>query len=147
MSTNNQVTKSIIVNGDVSHLYNTWVDFRNHPQFLENVTAVTQTDEETFHWVMEGPLNKKFEWTTKITTREPNKRVAWKTVEGDLKKSGQVTFTSLPKGQVEVTITSQTIPPDNLVDKAALFFTDEEAQLEKDLRNFKAHIEARERTV
>lgn len=142
MNLNTQVTKSIIVSGDIAHLYNTWMDFRNHPKFMKNITSVTQEGDHTNRWVMEGPLNKKFEWITKTTTREPNKRIAWKTIAGDLKKSGQVTFTGLPKGQAEVTVTSQTIPPDDLVDKAALqFFADEETQLEKGLRSFKALIE------
>ena len=122
MNTNSQVTKSIIVNGDVAHLYSTWMDFSNHPQFMENITSVTKEGDDTNRWVMEGPLNKKFEWITKTTTKEPNKRIGWKTIEGDLKKSGQVTFTDLPKGQAEITVTSQTIPPEDLVDKAALQF-------------------------
>ncbi len=144
MNTNSQVTKSIIVNGDVAHLYSTWMDFSNHPQFMENITSVTKEGDDTNRWVMEGPLNKKFEWITKTTTKEPNKRIGWKTIEGDLKKSGQVTFTDLPKGQAEVTVTAQTIPPEDLVDKAALqFFANEEEQLQKDLRNFKALIEGR----
>jgi hypothetical protein len=32
-------------------------------------------------------------------------------IEGDLKNSGQVTFNDLSKGQAEVALISQTIPP------------------------------------
>lgn len=139
-----QVTKTIIVNGDVDHLYATWADFSNLPRFMEHVTAVTPTGEDTNHWIMEGPLNKNLEWTTKTTLMEPEKRLAWKTIEGDVKSSGQVTFNELPKGQVEVTVVSHTVLPDNLLDKAALaLFQDEEKQLEKDLRSFKALVENR----
>lgn len=144
MSSNKQVIKSIIVKGDVAHLYDTWKEFSNHPQFMENIIAVTKEDDETNHWVMEGPLNQKYEWTTKTTTLEPNKRIAWKTIQGDIKRSGQVTFNSLPKGEVEVTVTSQTIPPEDLVNKAIVrLFANEEAQWDKDLHNFKALIEGR----
>lgn len=140
--TNSQITKSIIIKGEVPELYAAWLDFGNHPQFMEHITAVTANGPDTHHWVMEGPLNTTLEWTTKTTTLEPNKRIGWKTIEGDLKTSGQVTFTGLPKGQSEVTVTAQTVPPDNLVNKVANWlFADEEAQLEKDLRNFKAFIE------
>lgn len=142
----NQVTKSIIVNGDVDEMYQTWSDFRTHPRFMEHITAVTRQGNDTNHWVMEGPLNTKLEWTTKTTCLEPEKRIAWKTIEGDVKSSGQVTFNELPKGQVEVTVISQVIPPDNLLEKAAMaLFADEEGQLEKDLRNFKAMVENRSR--
>lgn len=140
----NQVTKSIIVNGEVDQLYETWADFSNLPRFMEHVTAVTPAGEDTNHWVMEGPLKKKLEWTTKTTRMDPEKRIAWKTIEGDMKTSGQVTFTELPKGQVEVTVVSHIVPPDNLLDKAALaLFEDDEKQLEKDLRSFKAMVENR----
>ncbi len=137
-----QITKSIIVNGEIPDLFKAWVDFRNYPQFMEHVKSVTPEDPETNHWVMEGPLQTELEWTTKTTRMEPNKRIAWKTVDGDMKTSAQVTFTNLPQGQAVVTVTSQTVPPDRLVDKVAhTLFENEDAQWEKDLRNFKAFIE------
>ncbi len=140
----NQVTKTIIVNGNVDQLYATWADFSNLPRFMEHVTAVTPAGVDTNHWIMEGPLNTRLEWTTKTTRMDPEKRIAWKTIEGDVKTSGQVTFNELPKGQVEVTVVSQVIPPDNLLGKAGFaLFQDDEAQLEKDLRSFKAMVENR----
>lgn len=138
----NQTTKSIIISGEVPALYQAWLDFGNHPQFMEHITSVKQEGFDTYRWVRKGPLDTRLEWTTKVTRAEPNKRIAWKTVEGDLKTSGQVTFTGLPRQQVEVTLTTQTVPPDNPIDKVttALFA---ETQLEKDLRNFKAFMENR----
>jgi uncharacterized membrane protein len=140
----NQITKSIIVNGEVPELYEAWLDFSNHPQFMERVKSVTREGIDRNRWVIEGPLNTKLEWTTKTTRVEQNRRIAWKTIEGDLKTSGQVTFTDLPQGQVEITVTSQIVLPDDLVERAAAFlFEDDDAQLEKDLRNFKAMVEER----
>lgn len=139
-----QVTKSIIVNGEIPTLYETWRDFTNHPHFMEHVTTVTPTGPDTYHWVMQGPSDTKLEWITKTTTLEPNTRIGWKTLEGDFKTSGQVTFTDLPKGQVEITVTTQTIPPDNLTAKeTTLLFEDEESQWEKDLRSFRSFVESR----
>lgn len=139
-----KITKSIIVNGEVPDLYSTWLDFSNHPHFMENIKSVKQDGPDTNRWLMEGPLNTQLEWTTKTTRAEPNKRIAWKTIEGDLKVSGQVTFTDLPQGQAEITVTSQTIPPENLIEKVAIWlFEDEDAQLEKSMRNFKAFVENR----
>lgn len=140
----NQITKSIIVNGEVPDLYETWVDFRNHPRFMEHITSVTPDGPDTSHWAMEGPLNTKLKWTTKTTRLEPNKRIAWKTVEGDLKTSTQITFTDLPQGQAEITVTTQTVPPDDLIEKvSAALFENEDTQLEQTLRRFKAFVENR----
>lgn len=143
--TNNQITKSIIVKGEVPELYKAWLDFGNHPQFMEHITSVTRDGPDTHHWVMEGPLNIKLEWTTKTTRLDPDKRIAWKTIEGDLKTSGQVTFTDLPQGEAEITVTSLIVPPDDLHDKVVMLLRDEDAQLEKDLRSFKAFVENRTR--
>lgn len=144
----NQITKSIIVSGEIPRLYDTLRNFQNYPRFMEKVTAVTSNGPDSNHWVMEGPDNTKLKWTTKTTRLEENRRIAWKTIEGDMKTSGQVTFTELPQGQAEVTVTFQTIPPDDLDDKVnAELFDENEAQLEKDLRNFKALIENGEKTT
>lgn len=141
-----QITKSIIVNGEVSDLYKAWLDFSSHAQFVGRIKSVTRegADNNRYRWVMEGPLNTRLEWTTKTTRMELNRRIAWKTIEGVLKTTGQVTFTDLPQGQAEITVTSQTISPDDLIEKVATsLFSDEDTQLEKDLRNFKAMVENR----
>ena len=138
-----QITKSIIIKGEVPDLYQNWLKFDNHPQFLENVSMVNQEGKDVQHWIMEGSFNTRMEWTTELTREEENKRIAWKTIEGDLKTSGQVTFNGLPQGQTEITVVSKITPPDNLVEKLAALFEDEEEQLEKDLRKFKAFAESR----
>lgn len=139
-----QITKSIIVNGELPDLYEAWLDFGNHPNFMQHITSVTRKGHNVNSWVMEGPLNTRLEWTTKTTRVEPNRRIAWKTIDGDLKTSGQVTFTALPHGQAEITVTTQTIPPEDLVEKVAnSLFEDEDTQLAQDLRSFKAMVEQR----
>jgi uncharacterized membrane protein len=146
-NTNNmgeQITRSIIVNGQVPELYQAWLDFGNHPQFMENVTAVSRQGPDIHRWRMEGPLDTELEWTTRTTREELHRRIAWKTIEGELKSSGQVTFTPLPQGQTEITVTTLTVPPENLIQKAAdALLVDEAGQLDRDLRNFKAMIENR----
>jgi uncharacterized membrane protein len=139
-----QITKTIIVKGQSPDLFRAWLNFGNHPQFMENVTSVSRRGPDTNRWRMEGLTETELEWTTKTTREEPNKRIAWKTIEGDLKTSGQVTFTDLPQGETEITVTAQTVAPDDLIqEEADAFFLDEAAQLTRDLRNFKAMIEGR----
>ena len=120
------------------------MNFGNHPQFMEKVVSVDRPGPDTNHWRMEGLTESELEWTTRTTREEPSKRIAWKTIEGDLKTSGQVTFTDLPQGETEITVTTQTVPPDDLVElEASAIFADEAAQLTRDLRNFKAMVEGR----
>ena len=147
----NQVTKTIIVEADVSDVYDLWANFENFPHFMQNITSVTKRGDGTSHWVMEGPLNTTLEWDAETTRMEENKRVGWNTKDdtGDVTTSGQVTFNPLPDNQTEVTVTLKYEP-----NKAGLagevvnaLFARPEEKLEEDLRNFKQFAENRFRRV
>lgn len=143
-----QTTKSIIVKGDVSKIYQIWADFESFPKFMQHIKGVTKTGERTSHWVMEGPMNAIIEWDAETTRLEENTRVAWNSKDGsELKTSGQVTFTPLPQNQTEVTVTLQYAIPDTLASKVvAHLFGDPDRYLQEDLRRFKAYAEGREVT-
>jgi uncharacterized membrane protein len=138
-----QFTKSIIVKGEVPVLYALWADFENLPRFMTNLKSVTSTGQGTSHWKMVGPLNTTLEWDAETTRMEEGKRIAWRsTAESPFKTSGQVTFTALPKNETEITVTLQVVPPHGtLGGLVARLFADPEAQLTKDLRQFKAYAE------
>jgi uncharacterized membrane protein len=138
----NKVTNSIIVKGDIDEIYNLWADFRNFPNFMENIESVSPSGQDRSHWVMKGPLDTTFEWEAETTRMEEDNRIAWKSIEGDLKTSGQVTFNDLPDDQVQVTTTIQYVPPAGVVGEvAAELFGEPKKRLRKDLRNFKAYAE------
>jgi uncharacterized membrane protein len=107
-----RITKSIIVQGDISQLYNLWANFENFPHFMRHIKSVTKTGDDLSHWVVEGPLGQRVEWEAKTTRMEENKRIAWNSMdnEGDITTSGQVTFNPLPQNQVEVTVILQYQP-------------------------------------
>lgn len=138
-----RITKSIIVDGDINHIYNIWANFENFPRFMHNIKSVTKMGNDMSHWKMEGPLGKTIEWDAKTTRMEPNKRIAWNSMDNsDLTTSGQVTFNPLPNDQVEVTVTLQYQPPAGKLGEAvAHLFDNPEAKLEEDLRRFKAYAE------
>jgi uncharacterized membrane protein len=138
----NKVTSSIIVKGEVGEIYDLWADFRNFPTFMEDIVSVSPAGRDLSHWVMKGPLNTTFEWEAKTTRMEKDTRIAWKSIEGDLKTSGQVTFNDLPNDEVQVTTTIQYVPPAGVVGEAAAeLFGQPQKRLTKDLRNFKAYAE------
>jgi uncharacterized membrane protein len=138
-----QITKSIIVKGETPAIFKLWANFENFPHFMSNIKSVTRTGDDTSHWVMEGPVGTTLEWDAETTRKEDNKRIAWSSKDGSqLTTSGQVTFTALPQNQTELTVTLQYAPPMGAVGEAfAKMFTDPEAQLEEDLRNFKLFAE------
>jgi uncharacterized membrane protein len=143
----NRVTRSIIVDGDTPYIYDLWAAFETFPNFMKYIKDVRVVRDNLTHWVMEGPLGTTIEWEAEITRREKNKRLGWNSKgneTGDIKTSGEVTFTGLPKEQTEVTVTLQYDPPAGIAGEvAARLFANPEERLEEDLRNFKRFAERR----
>lgn len=140
-----KTTRMIMVGAPVGDVFRAWADFERFPLFMKHVKSVTRTGERTTHWVAEGPLGKQVEWDAETTRYEPNTRIAWHSLpDSPVRTSGQVTFTELPNGQTEVTVTLQYVAPGGAAgEKAAQLLKNPEEMLEEDLRNFKAYVEGR----
>lgn len=137
-----QITRSIIVGAPVQEVFNLWENFENFPYFMQNIKSVRKTGFNTSHWVMQGPLGKDIEWNAETTLNEPPTRIGWNSINGDLKTSGQVTFTDLNNGQTQITVMLKYIPPAGLAgDAVAKLFGNPEKKLEEDLANFKIYLE------
>ncbi len=136
-------TKSVIVKGKVSDIYDMWTRFEEFPYFMKYIKSVTMTGPDTSHWVMNGPLGKDIEWDAETTRLEKDRRVAWNSKDNSaIKTSGQVSFRDLGDHQTEVTVMMRYEAPAGKVgDAAAKLFADPEARAEEDLRNFKAYAE------
>lgn len=139
-----RITKSTIVQGDISYIYNLWANFENFPHFMHNIRSVTKKGNGLSHWVMEGPLGQELEWDAKTTQMDEDTRIAWNSMEGgDITTSGQVTFNALPREQVEVTVTLQYRAPGGKIGEAlGRIFDNPEEKLEEDLRRFKVYAES-----
>lgn len=138
----NQATDTIIVKGSVDEVYKLWADFENFPKFMEPIKSVEKIDDRRSRWVVEGPFDTTIQWQAETTTLEENKRIAWNSIEGDVKTSGQVTFMQLPEDQTQVTVTLQYTPKAGLSSVIAdKLFGDLEGQLKENLRRFKVFAE------
>ena len=139
----NQITKSIIIEGLANHIYELWADVEKFPDFMKEIESVQKMGDHTCHWVMAGPFGTTIEWDTETTRMEVGKRIAWTTIAGDIKTSGQVIFTPLPQAQTEVTVVLHYVPSVIGLNKdfAVEFFSDAEDKLLRELRNFKAYAE------
>lgn len=141
----NQVTKSIVVGSAPPDVFAVWSNFAMFPQFMQYIEEVTITGANRSHWVMKGPLGFVAEWDAETTRMETDRRIAWRSIDGDdttVKTSGQVLFNPLPNNQTDVTVTLHYTPPAGVVgDVAAAVFADPEARLAHDLENFKRFVE------
>lgn len=141
-----QVTKSVIIKGDIGNVFNLWSNFEHFPHFMKYIKSVTKTGPRTSHWEVEGPLGMTARWDAELTRLEDNKRIAWnsKDREGNVTTSGQVTFNALPDNETEITVLLQYVPPAGKAGELITnLFSDPEKRLEEDLRNFKSFAEGK----
>lgn len=138
-------TKNMVVKAPLNEVYQAWANFENFPHFMQHIKSVRKTGDRTSHWTMEGPLNTQIEWDAETTRLDEDKRIAWSSITGDIKTSGQVTFNQLPNDEVEVTVMLKYVPPAGLAGNiVAEVFGNPEGKLLEDLRNFKRYIEQRQ---
>lgn len=135
-----EVHESIEVNVPVSTAYNQWTQFEEFPQFMENVESVTQIDDTHLRWVAEIG-GKRNEWEAEIVRQEPDKVVAWKSVDGK-GTSGEVKFEPLgsDRTKIDVTISWE---PEGLLESLGEKIGADTLGVKKDLESFKELIESR----
>jgi uncharacterized membrane protein len=140
----NPETQSIMIKADAQELYALWANLEHFPSFMRHIVSVEQTGDHTSHWVMQDPSGNRAEWDLETTRADESRRIAWNSREGgDVKTSGQITFTPLPQGVTEVTVTRTYTPQPESSERVGNLFADSAALLTEDLRNFKAYAEGR----
>lgn len=142
MTTPIKIDKSIIVKGNIREIYGMWTDFEHFPLFMKHIKSVRATGESTNHWKVTTLFGGEVEWNAQITQMEENKRVAWKTISGDIQTSGQVTFNELNNTEVQVTVQMQYVPPAGPAGRlASLLMVQPEQEVDESLKEFKKFIE------
>jgi uncharacterized membrane protein len=132
--------ETIEVNVPVSTAYNQWTQFEDFPQFMENVESVRQIDDTHLRWVAEIG-GKRHEWEAEITRQEPDRAVAWRSIDGK-GTSGEVLFDPLDGDRTRIAVTMSWEPEgflESLGDKLGA----DKLGVKKDLERFKELIESR----
>jgi uncharacterized membrane protein len=137
------VTESVDVEVPVHTAYNQWTQFEEFPNFMEGVERVTQVDDRHNHWVT-SVAGAKREFDTEIVDQLPDERVAWRTVSGEVKQKGVVTFQSLDATHTRVRL-AMDVEPSGMAEKTADLVGIIDRRAKGDLRRFKEYIEDRGR--
>ncbi len=137
-----RVTESLIIKGTPKELYRKWMQIELYPRFLKNIKSVKKIDSEVSHWVIKSPAGKEYELDTEITKDDPDQRIGWRTIKGDLQVHGQVAFAPLPDDQTEVSVILNIEPPGGkLGEDLTNILGDPHAQLYHAMNNFKQYVE------
>ena len=135
-----KIVKSIDVNVPVRVAYDQWTQFEEFPKFMEGVESVKQIDDAHVHWVAEIG-GKRHEWDAEITEQKPDRRIAWKALEGHY-NSGTVTFEPIVAGRTRITVVMEH-QTEGLVESLGSALGADSRRVKGDLERFKELIETR----
>jgi uncharacterized membrane protein len=92
-----RVVRTIIVDRPADDAYRFWHNFENLPRIMTYLESVRYMGERRTHWIAKGPAETLIEWDAEIVADEPNRLIAWRTVEGaTFEHSGSVRFERAP---------------------------------------------------
>ena len=135
------IEESIEVEVPVRTAYNQWTQFEEFPQFMEGIQSVQQLDDTHVRWVAEVRGESR-EWTTEIVDQQPDQRIAWKTIDGEVKNDGVVTFEPMgdaTRVNVEMDVEGESAAENMAGDLMGIV----KNQVHSDLERFKQLIESR----
>jgi uncharacterized membrane protein len=138
-----KIEDSIEVQVPVRRAYNQWTQFEEFPKFMEGIQSVQQLDDTHVQWVAEIG-GKSRQWTAEITEQQPDKKVAWKTVDGEVKNDGDVSFEEIAGGQTRVNVEMDVESGSTAENVAGDLLDVVKRQVHGDLERFKQLIENRD---
>jgi uncharacterized membrane protein len=140
-----RVERSVRVASSAETLYGLWRNFENFPQFMEHVESVRVSgpDKRQSHWKLKAPLGMSVEFDAEIWEDEANKSIAWRSRDGNIGMSGNVTFAELEtETQVHVIMQWFDPPGGPIGEFLSRTLQNPEVMLEEDLHRFKQWAES-----
>lgn len=112
------VRTTALIQADAEDLYALWRNAEAAPLWQEQITEVRKTGPSTYHWTMSpastpasantGPgssrtgdsgSGKTVEWDSEVLADEPGRRIAWRSIGGDIHNAGEVVFSPAVGGR------------------------------------------------
>ena len=138
-----KIEDTIEVQVPVQQAYNQWTQFEDFPKFMNGIQSVQQLDDTHVQWVAEIRGESR-QWTTEITEQQPDEKVAWKTIEGEVRNDGVVTFEPMGDAQTRVNVQMDVEGDSTAENVAGDLLGVVKKQVHGDLERFKQLIENRD---
>lgn len=143
-----RVERAITVGREPSEVFVFWRDFTNLATFMENVESIQMLENGRTYWTVKGPAGTSVSWEAEIVNEEPDRLIAWRSLEGaEVSNAGSVRFTPAPGGRgTEIYVKLEYAPPAGKAGEivAKLFGKDPNQQVAGDLRRLKQLLETGE---
>ena len=138
-----RIDDSIEVQVPVEKAYNQWTQFEEFPKFMEGIQSVEQLDDTHVKWAAEIRGERRH-WTSQITEQQPDEKIAWKTVDGEVTNNGAVTFERLGERVTRIHLEMEVEGDSAAENVAGDLLGIVKAQVHGDLERFKELIENRD---
>jgi len=139
---------SVTINRGAEDLYSFWRDFSNLPRFMQHLEKIDIIDDRHSRWTANAPAGLKVSWEAEVTDDQPNRRIAWRSLDGaDVPNWGHVEFRPAPGGRgTEVHAVIRYEPPAGMLGRAVakLLGREPQMQMRQDLDRFKRAMETGE---
>ena len=136
--------KEIEINAPVDIVFNLYSDFEKFPEWMKSLKEVRRVDDRHTRWTADAPL-MSVEWEAETTAFEPGRRIAWRTVRGDIEMDGNVTFEETERGTTRMHVSLGYEPPAGRLGSliAHLLGNDPEERIDEELKRFARMAEVR----
>lgn len=138
------IRKTLNVQAPVDRVFDFWQNHENFPRFMSHLKQVRRTGDGRSHWVAEGPGGVSVEWDAETTALDPNRLIAWRSIEGSpVENAGIVRFLPNEQGGTRVDVRLTYNPPAGAMGHAlaSLFGTDPKHLMDEDLVRFQSLLE------
>jgi uncharacterized membrane protein len=137
-----KIEDSIEVQVPIEQAYNQWTQFEEFPKFMEGIQSVQQLDDTHVQWVAEIRGESR-QWTSEITEQQPDERIAWKTIDGEVTNDAVVTFEQVGDGLTRINLEMEVEGDSTVENVAGDLLGIVKGQVHGDLERFKQLIESR----
>ncbi|MBV9956768.1 MAG: SRPBCC family protein [Acidobacteria bacterium] len=137
--------KFIEIDAPLERVFDLFSNFENFPRWMRNIKDVHYSGRGLTRWTARAPLGSEVEWEAETTIFQPDHKIAWRSVRGDLDTEGEVIFEESRYGTTLVhVVLGYDLPAGRLGSMVAhLFSKNPEQELEEDLERFAAVAEGR----
>ena len=143
-SGNITLSKSLFIQAPIEHVYDTWSNYENFPQFMSNVKSVQPLGGDRSHWTVRGPAGIGLQFDSMARMERPSE-MTWESEPGSkVSNSGRVTL--VPEGYgTRVNVQLSYRPPAGAMGQAvsSLLGANPKQQFEDDLERMRQFIESR----
>lgn len=135
----------IEIDAPVERVFDLFSNFENFPRWMRNIKDVHYSGRHFTRWTAAAPLGTTVEWEAETIVFQPDRKISWRSVRGDIDTEGEVLFEETRRGTTRLHVVLGYAPPAGRMGEivADLFGVDPGEQLEDDLERFAAVAEGR----